>query len=167
MRFLDSFFDSKDNYLLVSRITPFAIFILMVFGGYVKALGAGLACPDFPLCHGQLIPFYFESQPPLWVFMEFAHRFIALSVSITLIVVVMFSYVHRHGDKKGLSRLFLMLMITSLLFVQILLGGLTVLTLLNELVVTTHLAVAVTIFGLTIIHFFWIANAKDHSIDNS
>ena len=50
-----SLLDSPKNYLLVSKVTPFAVFILIIFGGYVKALGAGLACPDWPLCHNQII----------------------------------------------------------------------------------------------------------------
>lgn len=150
-----SVLDSHQNYLIVSKVTPISIFILMIFGGYVKALGAGLACPDWPLCHNQLIPIRLNGDPPLWVFMEFTHRIIALSVTVIIIILVLFAYSHQ-STPKGYQRFLLTLTIFTLLFVQILLGALTVFLTLNEIVVTTHLTVALMIFGFSIVHFYWI-----------
>ncbi|HKA60839.1 MAG TPA: COX15/CtaA family protein, partial [Methylomirabilota bacterium] len=33
-----------------------AVFVLMTLGNVVSATGSGLACPDWPLCHGSVIP---------------------------------------------------------------------------------------------------------------
>jgi len=152
-----SIFDSQNQYLRISKVAPLVIFVLMIFGGYIKAIGAGLACPDWPLCHGQFIPLYFDGEPPIWVLMEFVHRLVALTATFIIIGLVLFSYKHRYKDKIGNSRFFLTLAIFVLLTVQILLGGLTVLSLLDEIIVTTHLALATAIFGLTIIHYYWIS----------
>ncbi|MHA2172479.1 MAG: COX15/CtaA family protein, partial [Candidatus Kariarchaeaceae archaeon] len=31
-------------------------YTLILMGGYMKAIGAGLACPDWPLCYDKFIP---------------------------------------------------------------------------------------------------------------
>ncbi|OLS23033.1 MAG: Heme A synthase [Candidatus Heimdallarchaeota archaeon LC_3] len=160
-------FHSKENYMKLAKFYPITVFILMIFGGYVKAIGAGLACPDWPFCHGQIIPFQFGTEPFIWVLMEYVHRLIALSVTILLIILVYQSYYHRNESRKddpiGMRRFMLILIILVLLSVQISLGGLTIFSSLNEFIVTSHLAIAIIIFGLTIIHYFWIPLSNEDS----
>ena len=156
---------SKENYIKLAKFYPLTIFVLMLFGGYVKAIGAGLACPDWPFCHGQIIPFQYGNEPFMWVLMEYVHRLIALSVTILLIILVYQSYYHRDESNKedliGMRRFLLSLIVLVLLSIQISLGGLTIFSSLNEFIVTSHLAIATIIFGLTIIHYYWASLKTD------
>jgi len=52
-------------------------FGLIVLGSLVRAHGAELACPDWPLCFGELVP-----QIDLQVGFEWSHRLAAASVSL-------------------------------------------------------------------------------------
>ena len=50
---------------------------LIVLGALVRAHGAGLSCPDWPLCFGDLIP-----QLDFKVAFEFGHRVLAGCIAI-------------------------------------------------------------------------------------
>ena len=58
---------------------------LVVFGALVRAHGAGLACPDWPLCFGELIPEF-----DLQVAFEWGHRVMAGALSVVLAGLVAF-----------------------------------------------------------------------------
>ena len=79
------------------RFTPFTVtltaltFVLIVVGATTRAVGAGLSCPDWPLCNGKLIP-TFEGG----VFFEWFHRLIAGSVSMLFMGLVVWALVDRN-----------------------------------------------------------------------
>src|SRR3990172_2660892 len=112
---LISFFRSYNSYLVVAKICPMAIFFLMVFGGYVKAIGAGLACPDWPLCYGQLLPASQFGEELALVAVEYIHRVAAFSVLMLIFLLLYQSYLHiesQIGDRQiGLRRFALVLLI--------------------------------------------------------
>ena len=110
-----------------------ASFGLIVLGALVRANGAGLACPDWPLCFGALIPAF-----DVRVAFEWSHRALAGGVSLGLAVVCGLLWRARPDDTRLVRPLVLL---WTLLVVQVVLGGLTVLLRLAPWTVTAHLLV--------------------------
>jgi heme A synthase len=115
------------------------MFVLIVIGSVVRTTGSGLACPDWPLCQGRLIP-PFEPH----VLIEWLHRTVALAASLLLLATAVWTLAHRATRRRlgGLVGL-----AVGLILVQILLGALTVWKLLHPVVVSSHLAVALLLFS--------------------
>jgi heme A synthase len=123
---------------VLAGATVASVFLLMTLGNVVSATGSGLACPDWPLCHGQFIP-------PLRadVLIEYGHRLMAVVASAMLVATIAMAI--RGTSRPPVRRVGAVLL--ALLAVQILLGGVTVLLELPDLVSTAHLVNALLIFG--------------------
>jgi heme A synthase len=115
-----------------------AVFFLMTLGNVVSATGSGLACPDWPLCHGSLIP---PLRPD--VLIEYSHRLAALAAAVLIVATTVLTL--RGARAPGLRRLAWLL--PALLAVQIALGGITVLLRLPHLISTAHLVNALLILA--------------------
>ena len=102
-------------------------FCLIVVGALVRANDAGLACPDWPLCYGEVIPSF-----DLKVAFEWGHRVFALLISLGLAVLSL----RVRRDPRIRGRL---LLAWAVLAVQIVFGGLTVLLSLAPWTVSVHL----------------------------
>lgn len=114
-----------------------ATLILMAIGSATRVMNAGLACPDWPLCYGELIP---AKQMNLQVFLEWFHRLDAFLVGVALLVLAAVSLLHR----ALLPRWLPWAAAAALLLVALQggLGALTVLGLLAASTVTAHLVTA-------------------------
>lgn len=119
-----------------------AVFLLMTLGNVVSATGSGLACPDWPLCHGSVIP-------PLRadVLIEYGHRLAALAASLLIVATTVATLAQTRSP--GLRRL--AWLVPVLLVVQIALGGITVLLKLPDLISTAHLINALLILAALIV----------------
>jgi cytochrome c oxidase assembly protein subunit 15 len=67
---------------LLSAHLVVAVVALIVIGGATRVMEAGLACPDWPLCYGSLLP---GRQMNLQVFLEWFHRLDAFLVGVALL----------------------------------------------------------------------------------
>jgi cytochrome c oxidase assembly protein subunit 15 len=106
--------------------------MLIVVGALVRAHGAGLACPDWPLCFGQLVPTF-----DLKVGFEWGHRLFAGLLSLGLLTGAVLTW--RQGGELW-ARAKRPIVAAGIVFVvQAILGGLTVLHLLASWTVTSHL----------------------------
>ena len=127
---------------VISVAAIIATLVLITMGGVVRVTESGLGCPDWPLCHGKIIP-----PMEFHTLIEYTHRLLANIVSMFvagLLIVTLAKY--RHEPRVLMP----VVLITVLLVVQVGLGAWTVLAELPHEVVTAHLAVAQAIFSLLV-----------------
>ncbi|MDH6061480.1 heme A synthase [Chrysosporum bergii ANA360D] len=123
-----------------------ATLILMAIGSATRVMNAGLACPDWPLCYGELVP---ARQMNLQVFLEWFHRLDAALIGISAIALFGLSWWNRRLLPSWLpwASTFALFLIVF----QGILGGLTVTELLRFDIVTAHLGTALLFFTTLLI----------------
>ena len=115
-----------------SQIIGFLIFLtfdLMILGAGVRAMDAGLTCPDWPMCFGHAVPEFH-----IGVYLEFIHR----SIAGILGMIYAGCFVFALFNKELKAVRWMMTVSLLLLLSQIIMGGLTVLKLLAPGIVTLH-----------------------------
>lgn len=123
--------------------TALSIYTLIVLGGLVASTDSGLACPDWPLCNGQILP-----SLTINVLIEFVHRLWTIEVTVVVITTMIMAW----SLYKRISRITLFATLTFiLLLAQITLGMLTVQTRTLPVVVTAHLGMATLVFASALI----------------
>ena len=128
---------------LLSSHLVVALVALVAIGGATRVMEAGLACPDWPLCYGTLLP---ARQMNLQVFLEWFHRLDAFLVGIALLVLNGLAL----GYRRSLPRWLPPFAVATLLLVAVQggLGALTVTGLLAAPTVTAHLMTALLLVAL-------------------
>lgn len=119
------------------------VFAQSVLGGLVRHTDAGMACPDAPLCMGQVVP---PLQNPL-VVLHFFHR--VLGVVAALAVVALAVWALRKEEAPGVRSW--TLWAAALALLQVGLGFLSVLTGLAVVPVSLHTLIAASLLA-TLVH---------------
>jgi cytochrome c oxidase assembly protein subunit 15 len=109
-------------------------YVLLIVGASVRVHGAGLACPDWPLCFGEVVP-----PINFHVGLEFGHRVFAGCVSLLFGWVGFRIWRQRDTLSPDVGRWWVGAGVA--LVMQVILGGLTVLELLAQWTVASHLLV--------------------------
>lgn len=134
----------------------FLLFFLVIIAGVtVRVLKAGMGCPDWPTCYGQLIPPVRESQlppdyrerfavagqlaepfDPLKTWAEYINRLISVVAGVAVLLMVGYAWLYLRMHR---SILLYTTAIPLLLVVQSLLGWRVVATYLAEHLITAHM----------------------------
>ncbi len=96
----------------------FVALATVVLGSWTRINGAGETCPDWPLCHGRLIPSL--SDGTIW---EWAHRLLAFSVTPLVIALLIVAWRERRRSAFIVPA---MTLVAALFVAQVLLGAATV-----------------------------------------
>ncbi|MCT7978179.1 COX15/CtaA family protein [Laspinema olomoucense] len=123
-----------------------ATLLLMAVGSATRVMNAGLACPDWPLCYGKLVP---TQQMNFQVFLEWFHRLDAGLIGLSAIALAGLSWWDRRELPGWLP--FASTGALGLIVFQAVLGGLTVTELLRFDIVTAHLGTALLFFTTLLI----------------
>lgn len=118
-----------------------ATLLLMAIGSATRVMNAGLACPDWPLCYGKLVP---AQEMNLQVFLEWFHRLDAGLIGLMAIGLVGLSWWYRQQLPNWLP--WACTGALGLVILQGVLGGLTVTELLRFDIVAAHLGCALLFF---------------------
>ncbi|WP_069790533.1 COX15/CtaA family protein [Cyanobacterium sp. IPPAS B-1200] len=119
-----------------------ATLLLMAIGVATRVMNAGLACPDWPLCYGQVVP---TKQMNLQVFLEWFHRLDASFIGLSAIALTGLSWWKKSALPRWLP--WASTFALGLIVFQGILGGLTVTQLLRFDIVTAHLGTALLFFA--------------------
>jgi heme a synthase len=137
-------------------------FVVVVVGAFVRLMDAGLGCPDWPGCYGELSPAHAEEHIAKAVeaqggehgpvslrkaWKEMFHRYIASTLGLLIAALAVLAW--RWRDKLGRSPA-LASTLFALVVLQGLLGMWTVTLLLKPVIVSLHLLGGMTTLALLV-----------------
>lgn len=128
---------------LVALVLAFA---QIVFGAIVRITGSGMGCGDhWPKCAG----LWFPPHDRIDLIIEITHRYIALALSIAILILFVAAFRKRStpgvGGKGGVLRPATIAGV--LVVIAALLGAVTVKLALNPFVIATHLTIAMSLLA--------------------
>ncbi len=124
-------------------VTCVVIFGLIVLGGVVRATDSGDGCPDWPLCHGKLLP-----ETDKHTLIEYSHRATASVAGGLVLAIAIWAW----RAYRNVPRIFYPAVITFVLVLfQAGLGGAAVLNDLAAEIVMVHLGTALLILALLVL----------------
>ena len=114
------------------------VYILIIYGSHVRVTDSGMGCPDWPLCKGSIGPFQ-----GFHAFMEQTHRYLAGIVSILVIATAFVASRIRTHVAAIKPALFTV----GIVFVQVILGAITVFDSNGAPTVAAHLLAGLALLG--------------------
>jgi protoheme IX farnesyltransferase len=123
----------------LSVVTALVTYALVVLGGVVRVSGSGLGCPDWPLCHGRLLP-----PLELHSIIEYSHRTTASLASTLIVATALVAWL---ALRRRRDILIPATVAVGLLGVQVVLGAITVVLELPPIIVLAHLGTAIALLG--------------------
>ena len=136
-----------------------ATLALVTLGGVVRVTDSGLACPDWPLCHGRLIP-----PAEYHVLIEYSHRLTASLVGMLVLAAAAVAWWRFRDAHRVLVPLTAAVPLVGL---AAWLGRNAVLSELAPATVTLHLATAQVIFAMLLIAWVWSRPAQVDQVGNA
>ena len=148
----------QDRYRRLIAVTALLTFVLIALGAYVRLSDAGLGCPDWPGCYGNLTPHHStqeiraaEASVPggpvtmgkAWK--EMAHRYLAMIVGALIAAIMFAAWQNRKSFDQSPA---LATGLAGAVIFQAALGAWTVTMLLKPAIVTSHLVGGITILVL-------------------
>jgi heme o synthase len=130
------------RFTLLASFAALATFALLLFGSHVTATDTALVFPDWPLMNGSLFPALTELTSP-----HVLHRWVAAVVGAIVVAIAVIA-ARTQRDRPTLVRL--SVAAAGLFAIQVVVGGLQVLTQLSAWTQTLHLALGAVIFALLV-----------------
>ncbi len=138
---------------------------IIITGAIVRVTSSGLGCPTWPECvDGSITPT--SAQTEAWhKYVEFGNRLLTSVLVIVAAITIVAMVQHNRalvsaGYRKVKSIVGLALACFAGIFIQAILGGITVLTGLNPLTVAAHFLVSIVLVAIAY-QLWWILRADD------
>ena len=123
---------------IIAMSSAVVVYILIIYGSHVRVTDSGMGCPDWPLCKGSIGPFQ-----GFHAFMEQTHRYLAGIVSI----LVFATWFIASRIRTRLAAIKPALFTVEIVFVQIILGAITVFDSNGAPTVAAHLLAGLALLG--------------------
>jgi heme o synthase len=133
---------ASQRFTLLSTLAAGSTFALLLFGSHVTAADQALVFPDWPLMGGSLVPPLTEASAA-----HILHRWVAAVVAAIVVATAAVAW-RSQRDQPALVRI--ALVSAGLFGVQVVIGGLQVLTRLSAWTQTLHLALGAVIWALLV-----------------
>ena len=151
------------TYRALSLILPILALLVVVKGAYVRLSDAGLGCPDWPGCYGQILvpktaadvvdPAHLAARPletgKAWL--EMIHRYMASTLGLLILVMAGLVWCLRKSRRSVSAAAY---WLVPLVCFQGALGMWTVTLLLKPFIVTAHLLGGITTFAFLCWNFW-------------
>lgn len=148
-------------YKIVALLSLVVSFIQITLGGFVRASESGLGCPDWPLCHGQIIP-----PIEFHTLIEYSHRLNGSVLGILVTILLIICLMNYRSEKQLTIANYSAF---GLVVGAGILGGITVITELAWWIRLIHLGIA-QILAACLMYIVWqflFVNVRNVHVDLS